>query len=357
MQANHNPHNPIINRSLSLSIGQFRFHQKFCERLNTCCQKDADFKKKFGRILYTTASFLSYFQYWQGKQRDPEGWIYKSYKKFTQESNLTKSRIETIRKRLLASGLIEVKTKGRIGGESLYKIAWEHPFFEGLEPLKGKPSHQPMQASFFKAGLANPAYIQKAEEIIRYLAPTQTQSEKLLHYTAQQLEHQAALSGGSLFFVEQQFMYLRLLRENFQRYHLVTVRSFFSNMEGIDYVYEYKRCHQSQSQNHPQKPSENHHKTSSSASTNTSFATLLQSLLVGGITSKSNNSQLLHQLVKSLNSSKSANEQALLHRFNAMMNSGSFQDTTEALRYLQNQATKQPKDSHYPNSLNFKNSQ
>ena len=98
-------------------VAQFSFHHRFHEQLKKLCQEDRAFKKSFGRIAYTTASFLSYFQYWQGKQRDPEGWIYKSYRKLSQESGLSKSRIETIRKRLLLHGILEVKTKGRIGGE------------------------------------------------------------------------------------------------------------------------------------------------------------------------------------------------------------------------------------------------
>lgn len=50
--------------------------------------------------------------YWMGKEKDPNGWIYKTSKELQEETGLTKDQQETARKYLKKRGVLEEKRKG-----------------------------------------------------------------------------------------------------------------------------------------------------------------------------------------------------------------------------------------------------
>jgi hypothetical protein len=60
----------------------------------------------------TSAIFLCQFIYWEGKQKDPDGWIYKTQANIKEETGLTRYEQETVRKKLKAKGLLEEKYQG-----------------------------------------------------------------------------------------------------------------------------------------------------------------------------------------------------------------------------------------------------
>jgi len=85
------------------------------------------------RITGSTVAtiFLCQFIYWTGKQRDDEGWIYKTQSEIEQETGLTRTEQETARRILSKKGFLEHKYKG-IPRQLYYRInidaineAWE----------------------------------------------------------------------------------------------------------------------------------------------------------------------------------------------------------------------------------------
>lgn len=58
---------------------------------------------------YHTAALLSQLIYWQGKQRDPEGWIWKTYDQWEQELALSKYQVSRSAKALVRMGILETK--------------------------------------------------------------------------------------------------------------------------------------------------------------------------------------------------------------------------------------------------------
>ncbi|MEZ0536019.1 hypothetical protein ACAG39_02080 [Caldicellulosiruptoraceae bacterium PP1] len=87
-------------------------------------QKFKDFEKSLETPYYYYPSFqhickgvssilfLSNLLRWNGKQKDPEGWIYKTQKEIEKETGLTRREQETARKNLKKLGFIEEKYKG-----------------------------------------------------------------------------------------------------------------------------------------------------------------------------------------------------------------------------------------------------
>ena len=72
------------------------------------------YRPMFGRIAgcATSGLFLSQLFYWTGRQRDPKGWIYKSYKEWEKETSLSRSEIDRARRDLKKKGLIEDDLRG-----------------------------------------------------------------------------------------------------------------------------------------------------------------------------------------------------------------------------------------------------
>jgi len=58
------------------------------------------------------AYFICQLLYWTGKQRNREGWIYKTQKQITKEIRLTRREQETVRKNLKKLGILEEKYQG-----------------------------------------------------------------------------------------------------------------------------------------------------------------------------------------------------------------------------------------------------
>jgi len=81
----------------------------------------------------TATIFLSNLLAWEGHQRDPEGWIYKTRDDITEETGLTRYEQETARKHLKERGLLEEKLKG-VPATTNYRLnldainaAWDAP--------------------------------------------------------------------------------------------------------------------------------------------------------------------------------------------------------------------------------------
>ncbi len=60
----------------------------------------------------TATIFLSSLMAWEGSQRDPEGWIYKTREQMTDDTGLTRTEQDTARRHLAERGFIEQKRKG-----------------------------------------------------------------------------------------------------------------------------------------------------------------------------------------------------------------------------------------------------
>lgn len=87
------------------------------------------------------AVFLSNFKYWEGKQHDDEGWIYKSQSEIKKETGLGRYAQEQSRKKLKEFGVLEEKL---IGKPPIlhYKFNWQkmneilNKHFAGEKPEK-----------------------------------------------------------------------------------------------------------------------------------------------------------------------------------------------------------------------------
>lgn len=68
--------------------------------------------------------FLCQFLYWKGRQRDPDGWIYKSQSEIQKETGLSRREQENARKQLSQKGYLEQKYKG-IPRQLYYRINYQ----------------------------------------------------------------------------------------------------------------------------------------------------------------------------------------------------------------------------------------
>lgn len=68
----------------------------------------------FGKVFdsATTGLFLSQFIFWIGKEKDSEGWIYKTQADIERETGLSRSEQERARRQLVESGAMEEKRRG-----------------------------------------------------------------------------------------------------------------------------------------------------------------------------------------------------------------------------------------------------
>ncbi len=58
---------------------------------------------------YNTAALLTQLIYWQGKQKDLDGWIYKTYEQWEKEIALSKFQTSRSVKTLIRMGILETK--------------------------------------------------------------------------------------------------------------------------------------------------------------------------------------------------------------------------------------------------------
>lgn len=70
------------------------------------------------------AIFMCQLIYWEGKQRDPNGWIYKTREEMTEETGMSRSEQETARASLREKGYLSEKKAG-IPCKVHYKINWK----------------------------------------------------------------------------------------------------------------------------------------------------------------------------------------------------------------------------------------
>lgn len=70
------------------------------------------------------AIFACQFLYWEGKQADPSGWIYKTGKQITEETGLSRYEQESLRKRLIHLGVLEERLQG-MPATMAFKFNWE----------------------------------------------------------------------------------------------------------------------------------------------------------------------------------------------------------------------------------------
>ena len=71
----------------------------------------------YGKLNKITGSaiatiFLSQFLYWEGKQKDPDGWIYKTQADIEDETGLNRREQENARKQLVSLSLMQERRKG-----------------------------------------------------------------------------------------------------------------------------------------------------------------------------------------------------------------------------------------------------
>lgn len=71
-----------------------------------------------------TAVFLCQFLYWEGKQDDPDGWIYKRQSDLTNETGLSRYEQEGARKQLKGLGMLEEQRRG-VPARLYYRFDWE----------------------------------------------------------------------------------------------------------------------------------------------------------------------------------------------------------------------------------------
>lgn len=82
--------------------------------LLSALQRPIAFHKIFAQISggITSGLFLSQLFYWHDKGSDPDGWIYKNYREWEEETTMTRRELDTARKRLKAIAVIEEKKAG-----------------------------------------------------------------------------------------------------------------------------------------------------------------------------------------------------------------------------------------------------
>lgn len=105
----------------------------------------------FAKFLGSSAAaiFVCQFIYWEGKQEDEEGWIYKRSADLVKETGLGRYEIEGARKRLIQYGLMTEKKTGS-PPQMFYKFHWEvfeEKFSEFIKnnyqpPKKAKPKKE-----------------------------------------------------------------------------------------------------------------------------------------------------------------------------------------------------------------------
>jgi hypothetical protein len=69
--------------------------------------------------------FLSQLVYWSERTTDPEGWVYKTFEDWWEETALSRFELETIRNGLKKRQLIQEKRAG-VPAKLYYRIEWDH---------------------------------------------------------------------------------------------------------------------------------------------------------------------------------------------------------------------------------------
>lgn len=126
-------------------------------------QRPIAFHKIFAQISggITSGLFLSQLFYWQDKGNDPDGWIYKNYREWEDETTMTRRELDTARKRLKAIGVIEEKKAGA-PAKLYYRIDFDKLFalINDFDPMdaanKDGVNVQPSLADSAKLECTNP---------------------------------------------------------------------------------------------------------------------------------------------------------------------------------------------------------
>ena len=97
---------------------------------------------------YHTAAILSQLIYWTGKQRDPDGWVYKTYDQWEKEIVLSKYQTSRASNELVKMGILETKVarvrldNGMLGDRAVhYRLnqdEFTEKFTKHLSILEGK---------------------------------------------------------------------------------------------------------------------------------------------------------------------------------------------------------------------------
>ena len=93
------------------------------EELKIFFQRPIAFHRSFVDIggSITAALFLSQLFYWSDRGEDPDGWIYKTYAEWTDETRMSRKELDGARKKLRVTGLLEEKKCG-IPAKLYYRI-------------------------------------------------------------------------------------------------------------------------------------------------------------------------------------------------------------------------------------------
>lgn len=117
-----------------------------------------------------TGIFVSNFLFWDGKQKDNEGWIFKKQVEITDETGLSRTEQENARKRLVQLEILEQKKKG-IPPKLYYRFNWKtldnvimNYINEGIKP-KNKVSTTENPILFDMKEIFDSKYIVESEGV------------------------------------------------------------------------------------------------------------------------------------------------------------------------------------------------
>ena len=117
--------------------------------LLSALQRPIAFHKVFAQISgsVTAGLFLSQLFYWHDKGSDPDGWIYKTYADWTEETTMSRKELDTARRKLRALGVLEESLHNvpatvhyRINFDRLIELLNEHAKGANLIDQKGQTS-------------------------------------------------------------------------------------------------------------------------------------------------------------------------------------------------------------------------
>lgn len=100
--------------SIKRSARAEKLHAINRQGLISVLQRPIAFHRVFAQISgsVTAGLFFSQLFYWHDKGSDPDGWIYKTYSEWTEETTMSRKELDTARRKLKALGLLKEKLCG-----------------------------------------------------------------------------------------------------------------------------------------------------------------------------------------------------------------------------------------------------
>lgn len=141
------------------------------------------------------AIFFAQFCYWTGKQKDPEGWIYKTREEIYEETALKRRQQETARRILREAGILEEKEE-KLSHRKYYRINFDQ-MKKWWENLNSIPTEEPPESS------KNPMSVPEVQNVLPggdglYLrGGTFCTSDNKEHFTTPNILHSSSQSSSS----------------------------------------------------------------------------------------------------------------------------------------------------------------